>query len=325
MTLTNNALNLLKAGILSFVLISGTAQAMLPQQERFNQWLDVLEKPLASGTNLSETSAKLLAAPLSRIAAFNLQGLGKIYSDQDKKQGRFDKMAEQLKELEDAIGAVDKWTNVGNAKEKAVAMKALQQLLKTGKWTKNGKSPRIQEIRDFVTNFDWSDTQEDQEYFAGHLLGSLHALKKTKFTFGNLETGNGLHEFRRSLRWILMKARVLNGGIQFNPEMACTPGNFYETLLTKPIANSKYSKLETDPSGEYTCKISQCLFLSIVDVVEEIGVIKDKIEKLHNNSKSDKVPEEFKKQAEEIYESFVEHDSVGDLIEEMKTCTKDKD
>ncbi|MBK7961284.1 MAG: hypothetical protein IPK04_08810 [Bdellovibrionales bacterium] len=99
MTLTNNALNLLKAGILSFVLISGTAQAMLPQQERFNQWLDVLEKPLASGTNLSETSAKLLAAPLSRIAAFNLQGLGKIYSDQDKKQGRFDKMAEQLKSL----------------------------------------------------------------------------------------------------------------------------------------------------------------------------------------------------------------------------------
>lgn len=73
---------------------------------RFEVWLRVLEKTLASSRNPAEVAEALLSDD-NRIAAFNLQALGKIYTPQ---KNTFSKLVRQsFKDLEDGIGEYDKW------------------------------------------------------------------------------------------------------------------------------------------------------------------------------------------------------------------------
>lgn len=290
------------------------------QQVRFEKWLDILETPLASGKNGAEAAEALIAAADSRVASFNLQGLAKIYESLDK-DGEFVRINADFKGLEDAIGAVDKWQTLEKKDELKKAMKDLADLLEDKNWSKNHSSPRIGKIRKFITDFKWSNVKKDQEFFAEQIRDDLKKLEKTNFEFETLEEGNGLHEFRRSARWFLMKARVLNGGIQFKqPENKCASKANADLLQDEDVNTSKYAVLPEDVTGQYTCRISKCLYLSVVQVVEQIGVIKDEIEKIHGNDKDDSVPKKQKKQAEDVYENFLDRESLPALIKEMDAC-----
>lgn len=54
---------------------------------------------------------KLVKTPEARIAAFNLQALGKLYIPYD---ALFAKMQSDFKQIEDGIGQVSKWQDLQN-------------------------------------------------------------------------------------------------------------------------------------------------------------------------------------------------------------------
>lgn len=306
--------------LLSLTLSVSTAYSKAVQQNRFETWLDVLEEPLVKGKNGEDAAKALVKVGDSRIATFNLQALAKIYETLDK-DDEFLKVKEDVKELEDAIGAVDKWTILEEKDKLKKAMKDLADLLEDKDWSNKGSSPRIEKIRKFVSQFNWPSEKKDQEFFAEQIREDLKNLEKTDFDFSVLEEGNGLHEFRRSARWFLMKARALDGGIEFKkPEDKCPVKGNSDLLKDKELNMSKYAELPKDESGKYTCKISKCLYLSVVQVVEQIGVVKDDIEKMHGDKEDDSVPSKQQKKAEKIYSDFMDRNALPTLIKEMDDC-----
>ena len=86
------------------------------QYSRFDPWLDQLDEALNPKGNVDfDDIAKELVDGSSRVAAFNLQALARLY---DSENNMFKTIKEDFKGLEDAIGAYDKWANVIKKAEK---------------------------------------------------------------------------------------------------------------------------------------------------------------------------------------------------------------
>ena len=81
-----------------------------PQRARFSRWINILDKTIKSSDDSSQVADRMVTG-LNRIAAFNLQGLGRLYSGRDKK-GRFVDLRFNFKKLEDAIGSYNKWKEI---------------------------------------------------------------------------------------------------------------------------------------------------------------------------------------------------------------------
>jgi hypothetical protein len=304
---------LILAGIVAIPAFAGTDA----QIGRFIIWLDILEKPLASSDRKNEAAEALMGENRARIAAFNLQALGRVYSGLDNE---FDKIRRAGKELEDALGAIDKWKSLRNNRKLEEARESLADLLKDKNWMGRERSPRIRDIRKFLNNFKWPSEDDDMVHVANRLAKQLENVNAIEYDMSKLEEGNGLHELRRELRWFLIESRVVNGVVTFKRRRGC-PVEAYSELAKQPIADSKYSKLPANDELEANpCRISRCLFLGVVDMVEEIGKIKDAAEKRIGNTDSDEVPADLRRKAEGLYRDFAGGGLLPALIKEVRAC-----
>lgn len=286
------------------------------QLGRFETWLQILENNLGSTEDKSQAANLLVASSDSRIAAFNLQALARLYAKVDV---RFDKMKSKAKDLEDALGEVDKWAAVGDAARKANAIDELADVLSEDLWIGDRESPRIEKFRKILRQVPWQSPAKEKSELAGVIEKQLVKVDQTKYTFANLEEGNGLHELRRELRWFLIEARVLGGLIQFKSSNDCALPAYAE-LLDKPIAKSKYAGLPTTDPGISPCRISQCLFLGAVEAVEEFGALKDQAEKILAKDDNDSVPDEIRLAATQRYQDMKSKKLIPELIKEIRAC-----
>lgn len=296
------------------------AQAEKPiyQMARFNSALDSLEVLLKSDKDAEKVVRNLIDSSDGRIAAFNLQALGKIYA---KQNDLFGNIRKDFKSIEDGIGTADKWIKLKNKDKEKKAVAEFAALLKQQLWSVEGKSPKMQKIRSDLKSYAWQTPSQDRQFIIGQLGLDLEKIKTTSYNFGQLEEGNGLHEFRREVRWFTIKARVLNGLFNFKAGNAC-PVEELKPLLNLPIATSKYAQLPVNPSEKNPCAITQCLFVDMASVVESVGAIKDEVEQQIGNSDSDETPDNLRKKAEAIYDAFKSRDTLTRLAVDLKSCQK---
>lgn len=307
------------------------------QYSRFDPWLDQLDEALNPKGNVNfDDIAKELVDGSSRVAAFNLQALARLYESEDK---MFKNIKEDFKGLEDAIGAYDKWSNViKKAEKKGVSgnklsdlrarqnseMDKLKEFLEKEKWVTGGKKKsRLKEIKSELKGFKWLSPKDDRKLLTGVLAQELKSLNETKFDMGILEEGDGVHELRRSLRWILIEMRVLNGLFAFNNRNKCAIPE-YSSLLSQEVSSSNYATLPPPTTEVESCKIDQCLFLGIVDLVKEIGDQKDIAEAELNESgsknPSDEVPQSIRKVLEPMYMKMKSSNLIATLRNQVKSC-----
>lgn len=286
------------------------------QMARFNQGLDSLEALLKSDKDTEKVVRNLIDSSDGRIAAFNLQALGKIYA----KQGDlFASIRKDFKTIEDGIGTADKWISLKNKDKEKKAVADFAAALKKDQWSINGQSPKMQKIRSDLKNYAWPTPAQDRQFILGQLGLDLEKIKATSYDFGKLEEGNGLHEFRREVRWFTIKARVLNGLFNFKAGNAC-PVEELKPLLDSPIATSKYAQLPVNPAEKNPCAVTKCLFIDMASIVESIGAIKDEVEQQIGNSDSDETPANLRKKAEAIYDAFKSRDTLTRLGVDLKSC-----
>jgi hypothetical protein len=307
------------------------------QYSRFDPWLDQLDEALNPKGNVSfDAIAKELVDGSSRVAAFNLQALARLYESEDK---MFKTIKEDFKGLEDAIGAYDKWSNViKKAKKKGLSgdklndlmarqnseMDKLKEFLEKEKWVTGGKKKsRLKEIKSELKDFKWLSPEDDRKLLIDVVAKELKSLDETKFDMGILEEGDGVHELRRSLRWILIEMRVLNGLFAFNNRNKCAIPQ-YSSLLNQEVSSSNYATLPPPSTEVESCKIDQCLFLGIVDLVKQIGDQKDTAEAELNESgskhPSDEVPQSIRKVLEPMYMNMKSSNLVATLRNQLKSC-----
>lgn len=310
-----------RKSILAFVqaaalLLSGSYALATQDLERFEVWMDTLQKSVEGSDSGVSGVENLKSNPKSRIAAFNLQALGMLYSEISLE---FNVLKKEFKKIEDGLGQIDKWNNIGNDKNREKATKKFADVLEKEGWIKSGESSKINKIKKdlklALEQLPDSDTQ-----LVRKLADDLGRINSTSYDFSILEAGNGLHEFRRQIRWFMIESQVLNGLITFAKPMDACGTPEYETLLSLPIAKSKYSTLSSNPALSKTCPISQCYFVALSDAVEKLGSIKDQAEMEIGNTTSDKTPAELAAAAKQISDQLHANRLFQKLQDEIGMC-----
>lgn len=300
------------------------------QMQRFQVWIDVLKKALPPGASVDKAVDELLGGQ-NRVAAFNLQALGRLYENDDR---LFKSLRSRFKELEDSIGEYNKWLEISDAaarrragrdevrsleSKKIQAKESLKELLQRGNWVAPPGKSELEKIEANLKSFRWVSYEADKQNMLKQLIKQLKKVGETQYDLSHLEEGKGLHELRRELRWFLIKARVLNGMVTFKQGEQC-PIAHYGKLGTMPIASSKYSQLVPSSLEITPCSISRCLFLGLVDMTEELGSAKDAAEQ--RNINSDLVPQSMREKAERKYGDMIRLRLIDATVSELKTCGK---
>lgn len=284
---------------LSSIKQSAMDQASLPQVIRFTVWLDVLDKDI-EGLSPSESADKLLEGS-ARNGVFNLQGLARLYEDTDP---QFEKARKRFKALEDGIGGFAKWDELLEKAEKkssekdviaklkskrSKARKDLEKLLVEEKFIRETKTEAtyLKTFRSFLINRDWNTVAEDREIMLGKLSGQLQTIKSSTYDFTKLEEGNGIHEFRRKIRWFAMEARALNGLLILKPSSTVCPIEAYQDLPSSEWAKSKYGVLPASKSETNPVALTACLYVKMAKAIDDVGKIKDAVEEVDNNTAGD--------------------------------------
>ena len=308
------------------------------QLYRFDPWIKTVHASLEGkpGATAEQIATAIVDGP-TRVSAYNLQGLARLYEKEDK---MFADMRDDFKKMEDAIGLWDKWNNVltkANTTHAApdvvkklqakrdLAAKAIVAFLKKEKWFRaDGGETELAKIERQLADYKWKKYKKDRAMVLGKFDDELKEIKATKYQFKHLEQGNGLHELRRDIKWVVIEMRVLNGLVVFDDAPTSCPISDYADLINQPIATSKYSQLPPSTTEKNVCKIDQCLFLGLVDLVEGIGLIKDDVEaRLNTNTddeESDKVPADVQEKVGAIYKHMVDTDLIDAVHDEIKKC-----
>lgn len=301
------------------------------QTQRFTKWMDVLEKSFKAPTP-EKSIENLLGQPLSRIAAFNLQGLAALYKEND--DDTFSKIQKFAKTIEDGLGKYDKAKTLSQPKAQEAAKKDLIKTSKEEKWSAPAYSPKIREYRKFLIGFNWPSADEDRQRLLKKFAKDLKSIRTTEYGLSVLEDeqnqfdGNGLHEYRRDNRWISIKMRSLGGLVQFDPNESHCPVPSLVPLLTAklPEEAKKYVDLPVEFSWEKPCYISRCLYLGlVVNVIHVFGQYKDQCEKLNSkiddkDPKKDLVPEKILSQALKSYEDIKSQNIQSSLETQLRSC-----
>lgn len=232
----------------------------------------------------------------SRQWLFYLQALCRVYKKVGTKK-RFKAMGESIKAIEDQLGKIDYWD--GWLKESAnvagfpAAMTAaiqthkdqelqtLHELLETGQWW-SGKAMDqwLKELEDEDWHKAGKDRREIIEFLNEEIAEIDAAVRAQTYDFSLLE--EGVHEFRRQLRWISIYAHALHGLLQLRA--VSNPAAIYQSYLTESVLASPFNQLPPTPAGVEPILISAPNFYALSWLIAQIGKIKDhgqKIEALH--------------------------------------------
>ena len=277
--------------------VDGTrANEGAPQIVRFTVLLDKLDKEM-KGLAPKDAADRLVAGN-ARETAFSLQALGRIYESLDP---QFSVIRKKFKRLEDGIGDYAKWVEllgkgqINNAsaavleklqKKRDAALIEMEKMLKDSEFVPadTAEIAYIQSLRNFLTAYKWRDAATDRQDMLAYLRNELEMIKTTRYDFSHLENGEGVHEFRRKMRWIPMEAKALNGMVTLKPTSVGCPIPIYASVVKDGVAKSKYGVLPSSANELNSITLTPCLYVQIAKLVDVVGAIKGDIEEEDNNT-----------------------------------------
>jgi hypothetical protein len=248
----------------------------------------------------AETIADSLLEAKARNQFFRVESLLRLYR---RAFPDLEKYLASVKEIEDGIGAysyaVDslkfaedefKKENQGRPatparlaeQEKAIEglrkKKATARIVFTKVVDQSTLSADLPELRSQLnSNLVGWPARRDMEYVNGELVRVLKDVKDGRYNFNLLE--DGIHEYRRQLRWFPMMIDSLDGLILLrdDPPGSC-PVPKLESLKGTRAASHRYSNPELSFPASHPCTISRCLMWPVVKTVDDIGRLKDEAE-----------------------------------------------
>ncbi len=260
---------------------------MNPAKEIFKIHLSKTETLLNESKNQQNPALWLFENGL-RTPMFMLEATAKVYEKiYDSKD--LEKRKEQIKTVEDAIGAVDYYS--AYAKELAlnpnikpeiivylnqqteIKLVELNKILEQENWL-NGK--KIEKIKETLSEIDWLSESDElfeiSKFYTKAITKIDEFIKTTTFNFDHLE--DDVHELRRRLRWLSIYPQALSGVFQYtiSEEKSESHLNKY---LTEEIINSKFNVLPTTLTFAKPIEINKDYFSALSWIIAELGKLKD--------------------------------------------------
>ena len=311
-------------------------QAAFADENRGAERFEKQIKKVRELVNRYDGSTKLTDAFLRydmRAVFFKAQALTRVYRNADP---IFVQMNKDFKKFEDRIGAYEKWDSIyrkAPTSKKPLflakrnrAWDRIRSTIRKGKWQRRylQENPLVQYTQ-FLGQYQFGTYNEDRQYVTKTLSDHLTVLNSKVWDLRFLEHGNGLHEFRREIRWILHEIRNLRGLVQYKkkPRKTCPiPG--FDNLLDSSASNSRYAKFPIDDEEINPCLVSKCVVLSMSKAVDDLGEIKDKIEvKLNAEGRADEdlVPAKYIDDIQDIHDILKKNQVFAVLERELKACS----
>jgi hypothetical protein len=258
----------------------------------------------------------------ARQHLFYLEALCRIYKKTNSKK-LFKKLQSKFKSLEDQLGKVDYYESFHKDFSKlkdfpAVLinqlfqhyqneLKNLYSLLVEDNWL-DEENNRIDKIITQLDKVIWLNADDERVAISTTIQNEIEKILKNyksgKLNFDNIE--DGVHEFRRSIRWISIYAQALSGLIQLKKDHLAT---FFENYLTPEVVTSPFNKMPENKTDFKTIELSESPFYALSWMIAESGKLKDEgleiicIEELMKETSfisEDKIPTEARKYAPNV-------------------------
>jgi hypothetical protein len=236
----------------------------------------------------------------ARNQLFRLESLLRLYV---RAFPELDKYRLRVKELEDGLGAYtfavdsldfaeDKFEAENAARAPTAARRAEQEkvldALRKKKdaarvvfarlFAKSTLEADLPELRSaLAANFAGWSPSRDLAFVNRELQRVLKNVRYDTFNFNLFE--DGIHEFRRQLRWFPVLIDALDGVITVrnDPPGAC-PVPALESLATSSAATHRYANPALRFPAPRSCAISRCLLWQVVKTTNDIGRLKDDVQ-----------------------------------------------
>ncbi|HRN80384.1 MAG TPA: hypothetical protein PKY29_10320 [Ferruginibacter sp.] len=253
--------------------------------QRFEHYLNEIESKLHALKSDTPVGEQMLHSNI-RTPFFMLESLARIYGSISNNPW-FDKLKDQSKAVEDAIGVADHYvmgyatlstvpdipTDVLESVKQHIpeAYHALESLMSEKNWL-NGK--RIKKIRKKLTQVEWlkekKEIQALYQFFEKEMDETI-AFYQQNPVFTDME--NHVHELRRKLRWISIYATALRGAVQLTETGHIDPA--LEKYQTATIVTSPYNQLPEEGDHKYVLLFDKKRFYALSWMIAELGNIKD--------------------------------------------------
>jgi hypothetical protein len=247
-----------------------------------------------------------------------------------------------FKELEDALGRVDYHHDLRDRAKlegrhdrvfgyftgaNHAELQNLTTRLHEGGWlVGEAESGRVAQIRRAIEKLDWAKDKKERKRLGTYLIDRLGKLdeKSQALDFDSLE--QGIHEFRRVVRWLMIYPRALRGAVRFIDYDA--PAEDLQMYLTDGLRDSPFIRFDADPRESHPIEISAGLLFAFTTVISQIGDLKDagqwedgieiarKRTGLAKPKKANAVRKKLPKQVREIVKQFVEEHRVPQRMAE---------
>ncbi len=257
-----------------------------------------------------------------RLAAFNLQSLGRVYRKYPiaSTQGFLKKLRESAKDLEDHLGEYDKMKSLGKAPAMGRAAVALMGLVAREGWLdRAGRSPRATVFKAAAARQAWLSPAEDRDFAIGELVDQLQSVAAADYDMRRLEAG--LHELRRELRWFSISARALGGVVIASSVMACPQ----RQSVFAAHADPKYGLPTSGPFAD-ACRISTCLSVELNGAVTLLGELKDEAEPIVENDpalkRADRTPPQVAARAQNAYSALLRSGILENTQSQLRACLR---
>ena len=277
--------------------LSAVGRAQLTESSRFQpgsdeviarltRRIDPLEQLFQSGNTATTAFIDSLADGAMRSDLFRLESLLRLY------RHHFDNLTEHLKQVktvEDGIGAYmyavdsvnfakerfskdpsDGSALAGLEQKRDAAREVLAKLLQGSTLGADLRSLKSQAGPSFR---GWG-TSRNSPFVRRELQQMLKKVRDSHYDFTKLE--DGIHEFRRQLRWFPMTIDALDGAVMVRDDPAgMCPVPALEGLAGSAAARNKYSTPALRFPAPNACSISRCLLWEVSKTIRDLGRLKD--------------------------------------------------
>lgn len=254
---------------------------------RFEYYLNQLQALLQEAAK-EHNPALYLYKNDARTPLFMLEALSRIYRDIHNNK-KFNKLRDQFKELEDALGAIDYYDAYANdflkhpmvpvhireyvqgqAREK---IQRLNEILSEEKWLQ--PDGRLKKIRSKLKDADWLQPKEElqgiRDVYEDAIDDINEFLKASGGKFTEME--NQVHEFRRALRWLSIYAQALRGCIQITDSGESEQAT--KEYLTPEVVESKFNIMPDAGDNNWFLLLEKNYFYALSWLIAQLGKLKD--------------------------------------------------
>jgi hypothetical protein len=229
----------------------------------------------------------------ARNVLFQLQALARIYRKTHRGDlETFDRLKSDFKALEDALGRIDYFDELAAQAEELGAetavvdhlrrrytseLKTLTEYLLSSEWIQwDGAACGSPALGILLTDLEavvWRRASKDRAKILKFFNKELQKVvtKSTDLDFENLE--DGVHEFRRTARWISIYAQSLGGLMRLaGQDSLAADLSEYHTAV---VVNAAYTKYPVDPREADCIDFDASLIYAFNWLISTIGDIKD--------------------------------------------------